>query len=65
MAQYDEEQEQLERRITELQASVEAATPKELNMNRFLALVKRYRNITELTDSMLYFLRSRRFQRKT
>ena len=54
MAQYDEEQERLERRIAELQASVEATTPKELNMNRFLALVKRYRNVTELTDSMLY-----------
>lgn len=54
MAQYDEEQERLEKRIAELQAAVEAVTPKELNMNRFLTLVKRYRNVTELTDTMLY-----------
>ena len=54
MAQYDAEQTTLEKRIAELQSSMEVNAPKEVNMNRFLTLVKRYRNITELTDSMLY-----------
>lgn len=54
MSQYDDEQDGLEKRICELQASLEATAPKETNLNRFLTLVNRYRNITELTDAMLY-----------
>lgn len=54
MAQYDEEQANLETRIVELQSSLKADAPRETNLNRFLTLVNKYRHITELTDSMLY-----------
>lgn len=56
IAQYDEEQLQLESRISELEKSDEMAAPKKADINRFIALVKKYQNITELTDIMLYEL---------
>ncbi len=54
ISQYDEEQLQLEQRIVELKASEEAETPKKADINRFISLVRKYQNITELTDKMLY-----------
>ena len=54
ITQYDEEQLQLENRITELEAPEREAAPRKADINRFIALVKKYQNITELTDTMLY-----------
>lgn len=50
--QYDEEQILLERRITELKGQIEVETAKEAETDRFIALVKKYKDCTELTDTM-------------
>ncbi len=52
--QYDEEESQLESRISELESKQEEAAPRKADINRFIALVRKYQNITELTDQMLY-----------
>lgn len=52
--QYDEEQILLERRIMELKGQIEVETAKEAETDRFIALVKKYKDCTELTDTMLY-----------
>lgn len=52
--QYDEEQLTLENKIAEMEASTEQTLAKKAEANRFIALVKRYKDITELTDAMLY-----------
>ena len=52
--QYDEEQSTLENRISELEAVQEENAPKKADIGRFVALVRKYQNITELTDEMLY-----------
>ena len=54
IVQYDEEQAQLESRIAELEKSGEVITPKKADINRFIAIVRKYREISELTDEMLY-----------
>ena len=54
IVQYDEEQARLEDRITELEAPDEVTAPKKADINRFIALVKKYQDITELIDEMLY-----------
>ena len=54
IAQYDEEQSRLESRISELEKPDEMIAPKKADINRFVALVRKYQNITELTDEMLY-----------
>ena len=54
ISQYDEEQLQLESRISELEKPDEILAPKKADINRFIALVRKYQHITELTDSMLY-----------
>lgn len=54
MVQYDEEQARLESRIAELETPEETAAPKKADINRFIALVRKYQNITKLTDEMLY-----------
>lgn len=54
ITQYDEEQSRLESRVSELKAKETNVAPKRADINRFVALVKRYQNITELTDDMLY-----------
>ena len=54
ITQYDEEQSRLESRVSELKAKETNVTPKRADINRFVALVKKYQNITELTDDMLY-----------
>ena len=54
MNQYDEEQYGLEKRIEELTESIEAATPKRLELDRFFNLIRKYQDFSELTDPMLY-----------
>jgi len=54
IVQYDEEQIQLESRISELEQPDEIIAPKKADINRFIALVRKYQHITELTDAMLY-----------
>lgn len=54
IAQYDEEQIQLESRISELEKPEAIVTPKKADINRFIALVRKYQHITEMTDPMLY-----------
>ena len=54
IVQYDEEQARLESRIAELEMPDEVIAPKKADINRFIALVKKYQAVTELTDEMLY-----------
>ena len=54
IAQYDEEQVQLEKRIAELKGPEIPSSPKKADVARFMDLLHRYQNITELTDTMLY-----------
>lgn len=54
MAQYDSEQAQLEARMQELQANANVSTVKKADPERFLALLRKYQDCTELTDTMLY-----------
>ena len=44
----------LERRIQELESQIQQETVKKADTERFLALVRKYRDCTELTDAMLY-----------
>ncbi len=52
--QYDEEQILLERRIQELESHIQQETVKKADIVHFLALVRKYRDCTGLTDAMLY-----------
>lgn len=52
--QYDEEQIVLEKRIEELQSQTQVEEVEQLDTSRFIALVNKYRNCEELTDTMLY-----------
>ena len=52
--QYDEEQILLEKRIEELECLVQQDEIKQVDTSRFIALVKKYRDCEELTDTMLY-----------
>ena len=50
--QYDEEQILLERRVAELENLVQQDEIKQVDASRFIALVKKYRDCEELTDTM-------------
>ena len=52
--QYDEEQILLEKRIEELESLVQQDEIKKVDTDRFIALVRKYRDCEELTDTMLY-----------
>ena len=53
--QYDEEQLVLEKRIEELQGQIQQEEEVgQIDTSRFIALVNRYRDCEELTDTMLY-----------
>ena len=54
IVQYDEEQAQLESRIAELEIPEKVTAPKKSDINRFITLVRKYRDISELTDEMLF-----------
>lgn len=52
--QYDEEQLVLEKRVEELQGQIQQEEVEQIDTSRFIALVNKYRNCEELTDTMLY-----------
>ena len=52
--QYDEEQLMLEKRVEELQGQIQEEEVEKIDTNRFIALINKYRNCEELTDTMLY-----------
>lgn len=56
MQQYDEEQTQLEEQSKELERKVTRRSEEKTNAHRFVALLHKYQNITEITDDMLYEL---------
>lgn len=56
MNQYDNEQLQLEARIAELEETKQEKVPRKADIDRFVALVKKYKEMSELTDSMLHEL---------
>ena len=52
--QYDEEQLVLEKRVEELQGQIQQEEVEQIDTSRFIALVNRYRDCEELTDTTLY-----------
>lgn len=54
MAQYDTEQMELEQRLAELESAVEESSAKSIQTERFISLVKKYKDYSELTTPMLY-----------
>ena len=54
IVQYDEEQARLEGRIAELEVPEEMTAPKKSDIDRFIALVRKYQDISALTDEMLF-----------
>lgn len=54
MTQYDNEQVQIEARLEELNKSAQEIRFQKTDRNRFLALVRKYQDMEELTDAMLY-----------
>ena len=54
MNQYDSEQAALEQRRTELESAVAANEQKKPDTSRFIGLLNKYRECSELTDAMLY-----------
>ena len=56
MAQYDQEQFSIENRIKELEDNINSDVSQKPDANRFIALIKKYKDFDEITDSMLYDL---------
>lgn len=56
LSEYDNEQVQLESRLAELEESADPETSDRMNPARFIALVKKYQDFSEVTDAMLYEL---------
>ena len=56
--QYDEEQLVLEKRVAELESLAQQDEIKQVDASRFIAMVKKYRDCEDLTDTMLYAFRS-------
>ena len=56
MTQYDDEQISLEKRVSELEDAINNSTPQKPNPNRFIALIKKYKDFDEISDAMLYEL---------
>ena len=56
MSQYDNEQVSLEKRVSELEDSINNSTPEKPNPNRFITLIRKYKNFDEISDTMLYEL---------
>ena len=54
--QYDEEQLVLEKRVAELESLVQQDEIKQVDASRFIALVKKYRDCEELTDTKPLYL---------
>ena len=53
ISQYDEEQVQFDSRVSVLKAEESEAAPKKADINSSVALIWKYKNITELSDEML------------
>lgn len=53
MAQYDTEQQELEARVAEIEAKISELRQEEESGEMFVRLVKRYRDFTEITQTML------------
>ena len=53
MTEYDTEQSKLEQRISELETSTERISTKAVQIDKFVRLVKKYRDFEELTTPML------------
>lgn len=56
MTQYDEEQIKVEGRIAELEAPMTEKAPKKAEIDRFISLIRQYRDFEIVTDDMLYSL---------
>ena len=56
MKQYDEEQLKLEGRIGELEDADAPTAPRKADVDRFISLIRKYRDVSEVTDEMLYSL---------
>ena len=56
MSQYDNEQMSLEKRVAELEDTINNNAPQKPNPNRFIALIKKYKDFDEISDAMLYEL---------
>ena len=54
MTEYDTEQSSLEQRISELETATERISTKAVQIDKFVRLVKKYRDFEELTTPMLY-----------
>ncbi len=54
MAQYDDEQATLENKVAELKSELEEIDDHVAKPDKFIALVRKYRDYTELTDMMLH-----------
>lgn len=54
MTEYDTEQSNLEQRISELETATERISTKAVQIDKFVRLVKKYRDFEELTTPMLY-----------
>jgi len=52
-AEYEAEQKALEEKITELKHTIDTANEQSINTDRFLALVKKYTEITELDAEII------------
>ncbi|WP_418620830.1 DUF4368 domain-containing protein [Sellimonas intestinalis] len=52
-ATYEDEQAQLEARVTELKVLLAAERDQAVNVNQFIALVKRYTDVQELTAELI------------
>ena len=52
-ATYEEEQKQLEIRLSELQHFIDSSKEQRLNVDSFLGLVRKYTDITELTAEII------------
>ena len=53
MGQYDDEQAKLEKRVEELRTHLATQEPRKIDTGRFVTLVKRYKKVNEITDTML------------
>ena len=56
MPEYVAEQAQIDERISELTATIGANTTESIQADKFMAIVKKYTDFTELTDGMIYEL---------
>ncbi len=56
MAQYDEEQQTLEDQINQVTKSLDASKDDSIDISRFIALIRKYKEPTEVTDLMLHEL---------